>query len=315
MALARVVDECSRAMRDTQATWVKVIDSETKRQMNQTAKEVPGGLVEYVMALANDMIKSADFVEALLGKLEPLVSEKYRQPINATLNEAMDGYLNVAKKCIQTLIDLIFNDLKPATKLLFTNTWYNDDPMVQIIETIQDYMRDYQAHLNPSLFDLLVEDIIDTFLITYLTALRRASKLKNPSAADRIRDDVRKSFGFFATVKRNRDELESYFDVLDSLLKLITASKTMFFLDYWPFAKQYGSNLGYVSNLLKARDDINRTQANEIVSGIKYLMILLMILQLDNCKRKVEEEGMEEPEHSIFNRLREFLAYVFQRHS
>lgn len=84
--------------------------------------------------------------------------------------------------------------------------------MLQITETIRDYMSDYQAHLNPSLFELLVEDIIDTFLITYLSNLRKASKLKIPASANRIRDDIRKSFGLFTTYKPAK-EMEPYFDV------------------------------------------------------------------------------------------------------
>jgi hypothetical protein len=227
LVLARVVEEASRVMKQTQATWTKLVETELKKQVERP-DEVPGGLVEYVMGLANDQVKSADFTEALLGRLEPLVSEKYRLPISENLNEAMDGYLDVAKGCIKMLIEAAFNDVKPAVKvragaivvgqdadrpqILFTNSWYVDDPMVQIIETIRDYMGDYQAHLNPSLFDLLVEDVLDTFIITYLAAIRKASKLRLPGAADRLREDVRKSFGVFVAYK-NPQELEQYFDV------------------------------------------------------------------------------------------------------
>lgn len=265
LILARVVEEAGRNMRETQATWSKLLDSEFKRQVERPPEEVAGGLAEYVMALANNQVKSADFAEALLARTEPLVSEKYREPIAQHLSDAMDAFIDVAKKCIQTLINIVFNDLKPATKMLFTPAWYNEEPMVQIIETIQDYMSDFQQHLQPNLYELLVEDLVDAFLIAYLAALRKASKFKLPGAAGRLREDVRKAFGYFATIKNNRAELQEDFEVLECMLKIITASKTMFFLDYWPFAKKYGPNMAYVEAVLRARDDLDRKQVNEMV--------------------------------------------------
>ena len=213
--VASVVEEFNRTMRRTQTSWLQVIDGEFNRQVN-TPDQVPGGLVEYLMAIANDQIKSADFTEALSGRLESLVSEKYRTQIADKLNDAMDGYLDVAKRCIQILIDTIFVDIKPAVRTLFTTSWYVDEPIYQIVETISDYMGDYQSRLSPSLFDLLVDDIIDTFLITYLAALRRASKLKMPGAVIKMREEVKKSFDFFTQYKPAQ-ELEHYFEVVSEV--------------------------------------------------------------------------------------------------
>lgn len=210
--VAKVVEEFNRTMRHTQGSWLNVIEGEFNRQIN-TPDQVPGGLVEYLMALANDQVKSADFTEALSGRLEALVSEKYRQAIADKLNDAMDGYLDVAKRCIQILIDTVFNDIKPAVRILFTTSWYVDEPIFQIIETISDYMSDFQSRLSPSLFDLLVDDVVDTFLITYLTALRRATKLKMPSAVNKMREEIKKAFDFFTQYKSQQD-LEQYFEVV-----------------------------------------------------------------------------------------------------
>ena len=44
--------------------------------------------------------------EALAARLEPLVSEKYKVVISERLKVAIEGYLDVAKKYTQTLIDL-----------------------------------------------------------------------------------------------------------------------------------------------------------------------------------------------------------------
>lgn len=66
------------------------------RVQENNREETPGGLVECVIVLGNDQIKSADldYAEALSAHLEPLVSEKYRVTINERLYDAIDGYLD-----------------------------------------------------------------------------------------------------------------------------------------------------------------------------------------------------------------------------
>jgi exocyst complex component 3 len=276
--LAQVVTEVNRVMRVIQDQWTKVVEVEFKKH-TEKPEEVAGGLVEYTTALANDQIKSADFSEALLARLEPLVSEKYRVTINERLNDAIDGYLDVAKKCTQTLIDIIFNDLKPATKQLFQAGWY-DGIMRQIVETMRDYMTDYQTYLNPSLFEVLVEDLLDAFLVTYLNALANSPRLRMPAATDRIKDDVSAVFSFFSTLKPPK-ELESYFEIIEMILAMLEASKDIVFLSFWSFARVHGPNLPFVEGLMKSRGDLDRSAANEVMESIK---------------RKVKEEGLTDRE-------------------
>ncbi|TFK71372.1 exocyst complex component Sec6 [Pluteus cervinus] len=276
--LARVIEEVNRAMRGVQDQWVKVLEAEFKKHVEKP-EEAAGGLVDYCIALANDQIKSADFAEALLGRLEQMVSEKYRVTITERLNDAIDGYLDVAKKCTQTLIDLIFNDVKPATKGLFTPPWYEGSTN-QIVETMKDYMGDFQNYLNPTLLDILVDDLLDTFLVIYLNALANTpNKLKMPAASDRIKEDVSALFGFFSTLKPAK-ELEDDFEVIEQILSLLEASKDMVFLSFWSFARVHGPNTAFVEGLMKARSDLDRTAVNDVMESVK---------------RKVKEEGLADP--------------------
>jgi exocyst complex component 3 len=279
--LARVVTESAKVMRRTQQEWLKVLADECRFQVEKKPEEFPGGLVEYVIALANDQLKSADYAEALSGRLEPLVSAKYKEVISGCLNEAIDGYLDVAKRCTSALVEFVFNDLKVATKGLITASWYTDSLMAQIIETMRDYMTDYQAHLNPSIFDILVEDLLDAFLIAYLTALRRSSarSLRMPGAVDRVQSDVSAAFDFFAQYKQP-EELSANFEVMDMIISMLGASSQMVFMDYWTFAKQHGPQLQFVEALMKARDDFDRVVVGEI---------------MDTLRRKVREENIEDP--------------------
>ena len=272
--LARVVTESVRVMRDTQQQWTKVVEAEFKKQ-TEKPEEATEGLGEYCIALANDQIRCADYAEALSARLEPLVSSKYKDVIVNQLNDAIDGYLDVAKKCTQTLIEIIFHDLKPALKQLFTQRWY-EGIMTQIIETMRDYMSDFQPYLNSSILELLVEDLIDAFLVAYLTGIANATKLRMPEATDRIREDVSLAFKFFSTMKPAK-ELESYFEVIELVLALLEASKSLVFLSYWEFAKVHGPNVPFVERLMKARDDLDSTAVGEV---------------MDSIKRKVKDEGI-----------------------
>lgn len=274
LILARVVEEVNRVMRGIQDRWNKVVEAEFKKQ-SEKPEEAAGGLVEYCIALANDQIKSADFAETLSGRIEPLVSEKYRVTIHERLNDAIDGCLDVAKKCTQTLIDLIFNDLKPATKQLFQPAWY-EGIMSQIIETIRDYAADYQTYLNNAMFDSLLEDLIDSFLVIYITALANAPKLKIPAATERMKDDVTEAYKLFGTYRKT-NELEPRFEVLEMILSLLEASKSLVFLSYWSFAKVHGPNIPFVESLMKARGDLDRSDASEVMESVK---------------RKVKEENI-----------------------
>ncbi|KZT07502.1 exocyst complex component sec6 [Laetiporus sulphureus 93-53] len=297
MILARVVEEVSRAMRGVQDRWTKLIEAEYKKNVEKP-EEVPGGLVEYCIALANDQIKAADFTEALSARIEPLVSEKYRAPIHDRLNDAIDGFLDVAKKCTQTLIDIIFNDLKPATKQLFTQTWY-DGISAQIFATIRDYMSDYNAYLNPTLLELLVEELLDQYLVTYLTGLANAPKLKIPAALERIKADIDEAYKLFGQYKKMK-ELEPQMQVLEMVLSMLEASQSLVFLSYWSFAKVYGPNIAFVEALMKARGDLDRSGVSEV---------------MDSIKRKVKEENLTDPPEptimkkiSVQGALSRFLA-------
>jgi len=279
--LGRVVSESAKVMRRLQQDWLRIVAEEARFQVEKKPEEVPGGLVEYVIALANDQLKSADYAEALSTRLEPLVSEKYKAMIGARLNEAIDGYLDVAKRCTSSLVEFVFNDLRTATNGLITPHWYTDNLMPQIIETMRDYMSDYQAHLNPSIFDILIEDLLDAFLIAYLAALRRAPAraLRMPNAVQKIKTDVSLAFEFFAEYKQPAD-LEQNFEIMDMIVSMLGASSQMVFMDYWTFAKIHGPQMAFVEALMRARDDFNRQVVGEI---------------METLRRKVREEDIADP--------------------
>ena len=81
---------------------------------------------------------------------------------------------------------------------------------------------------------------------------------------------------FFAAFKKPK-ELEGLFEVLEMIVSMLEASKSLVFLSYWSFAKVHGPNIAFVENLMKARGDLDRTAVGEVMESIK---------------RKVKDEGL-----------------------
>lgn len=280
--LAKVVDHTAKAMHSTQATWLRVLESEFKKQREaKSPEDVVGGLVEYVIALANDQLKSADYAEALIARLEPMVSKKYQAGIREAVDNALNGFLDVSKRCTQVLVDLVFADLQPAIKDLFVfPVWYSEGTTTMIIETMRDYMSDYSERLNPNLFDVLCDDMIDRFHVSYIGALRRVGngKLRMPAAGEQMRKDIDDAKTLFLAFKKEQ-EVNDKFEVLVAIQGMLASSATMVFLPYWSFAKAHGSHLGFLEAIMKARDDLKKDDVNGL---------------MESARRKVKSEGLND---------------------
>jgi BRCT domain type II-containing protein len=90
MILARVVSETNRVMRGVQDQWTRIIEAEY-RKTTVRPEETPGGLVEYVIALANDQIKSADYAEALPARLKRSSRKSTAQRSKSGLTTRLTG--------------------------------------------------------------------------------------------------------------------------------------------------------------------------------------------------------------------------------
>jgi hypothetical protein len=201
----------------SQATWLRVVEGECSKQTQaKNPDEVAPGLTEYVIALCNELIKSADLAEALGKRFEALVSTKYKAGIREEIDNAVNGYLDVSARCGGILVQFVFEDLKPAVKELFSfPAWYAEGTCTIIIETMRDYLSDYAELLNPNFFEArLLPDLIDRFLVSYIGALRRATKLRMPGAADRMKSDI-DEFRVMISIWLKENEWEEKAGVLD----------------------------------------------------------------------------------------------------
>lgn len=225
--LASVVEECCRVIKNRQTAWSELLQSEVKKQI-ETPEEVPVGLVEYTMALANDQILCADYTEAILGRTEPLVSSKYKAKISNGFNQTIDGFLDLAKYCVTIMLQIVFNDLKPALSAIFTSSWYGGTELNRIIATLKEYSDDFKAHLNEHLFETLMEDMIVQFLRSYMAAAKnKQTKFKMPAALDQIKTDVRQAYGFFSQFMKP-EMVQDYFRIFEMTMGILASDRNSF---------------------------------------------------------------------------------------
>ncbi|KAI8073404.1 exocyst complex component Sec6-domain-containing protein [Gilbertella persicaria] len=263
-----VIHECHKVMKDAQSFWKRLLQTELQKQLEQP-EDAPEGFVEYVMALANDQIKCSDFANDILMRVPPIVDANYKTQVEDKLSTAIDGYLQIAASAREALLEVTFGDIKPVFSDLFTTRWYAQPLIPSVIETLRDYCNDF-GHLNAFIFEKLIRDMLDRFLMLYLEAMRhKSAKFHMPACLEKVENDVRLSFQFFVEYTSVK-EMEERFDVIEKVHKLLESNRRMIFVDYYNLRQAYPDvPLAFVENILSKRDDLDKSALKDIMEGIK----------------------------------------------
>lgn len=286
--LVGTVEECGSILKERQASWEATMREQVHLQLNEptdvkgsnssdidgtNAGGVPGGLVEYLIALANDQIKGADYAEAISGKTAGMVSKKYRNQIISTWDFVCDGFIGLAKSCIAGLISIIFHDLTPPFQELFSkSSWYKGRSIKQITDTIAEYTADCKIHLNPIIFDVFVDDVLEETIIKYLSALQHnhGVSLSIPKATDQIKKDIEALYILFSKNYEDPRHVQNQFRVFEHLLATLESDLDVLpnlFLglrhDFWD------APLELFEAIVRARKDIDSKTAREIIATVR----------------------------------------------
>ncbi|CAO3629331.1 unnamed protein product [Cunninghamella blakesleeana] len=268
MLLYLVVSECSNVMTDSQAFWRKLLSTELNKQIHQPDQVAPA-FVEYAIALANDQIKCADFADAIAERVIPMVESRYKHQTEEKLNTTVNGYEHIAALAREALLEVTFNDIQPVFNDLFTQRWYEQPLVPSVIETLKDYCEDFM-HLNKHIFHQLLSDILDKFLMLYIQSMRhRKATFKMEYCLDKIENDVRISFNFFAK-HIPKKEMETKFDVIEKIHILLESDRSMIYLHYYTLRQAYPDvPITFMEDILGKRDDLDKSALKEIMEGIK----------------------------------------------
>lgn len=258
--VADVAEECVRLLRQRQAKWEQVISDEVSSYNAAVTKEeidsIPDGIIEYLMAVANDQIRSAAYTEEIMERVAPLTSTAISERIRASLDDAVGGFVDLATACLNQLIDIIFNDTQPPIKALFTTAWYGGNDMDKIVSTIRSYVVDLEPGLDESLFPVLMHSLSERTCAAYLGAVRnKGAKFRLAPASDQIRADVSVAYAFLSEYI-DRADVKAVWVTLEHFLQLMTAPKEEIGDTFDQFKEAYWDlPMTWVEVVLKCRED------------------------------------------------------------
>ncbi|KAL9621601.1 MAG: hypothetical protein Q9160_003993 [Pyrenula sp. 1 TL-2023] len=284
-----VISAMITALKNRQQQWERLIDEEVSRYKNPTPDLIDTlqPLQDWLVALANDQIACIDDgnPETSLGQLgyltrfqndfSSLVSPKYLQQATTEIDSLRNGYVDLSTHCINRFVSLVFSvDFRTTLPEFFTTAkWYPEYAMKRITSTFDDYLNDYSAAVHPSLLDVLIEELCDELLVSYLSAIRNKGvkfRRTDPFAA-KFRDDVVAAFEFFQSRDQNsggavfNETIKPKWKVVDYLVRLLEADKLGVVAVYEGFKVEFWDlQLSWVESVLRSRDDFERAMVNAV---------------------------------------------------
>lgn len=205
--LVGVIEKFCDLLVKRQSHWIEKIKSEVQRIVNYNHKydedpdsitpedECPGGLVEYLIAASNDQMRAADYAMALSTKYGQLVSKQYEREITVHMDSTLDGFAEVSQVCTLGLTTIIFDDLRIPYSEIFAKSWYKGSQAQQIADTLREYLDDIRSQLNPIVFAIFVESIIEETVFKYISAIKNGHSIKHKN--NKFLEAVKRDFQIF----------------------------------------------------------------------------------------------------------------------
>ena len=282
--LVGVIEKFSELIENRLSNWISVVDEEVRRLMKYNElydldpnaiapeNEVPGGLLEYVIALANDQMRAADYAMAIGSKYGAMVTKAYEKEIQTNIDNILDRFADVSQVCISALLTIIFDDLKKPYSEIFSKTWYKGSQAQQISDTISEYLEDIKVLMNPVLYGLFMERLIENTILGYIGALKyeHSIKNKNNKFLESVKRDFEIFYKLFATYIGSSDEtieiVKEKFEVMDYFMDLCCEPIDSVMGIWDNFLQRYPDvPVVILEFVLKSRKDIDRSRRKKLV--------------------------------------------------
>ncbi|KAJ3331376.1 SNARE-binding exocyst subunit S6 [Blyttiomyces sp. JEL0837] len=287
-----VIVECCLALEEFQKAWGKILDTEYQKFLDKNS-DASEGFAEYTIALANDSLRSTEFADVILARLDPLIDEPFKGQAILKIKSTADGFVKLSRRCYGVVIDLILRDLLPVLVKFYCNEWYEMELIRYVIGTLEDYVNDFQEHMQEYLFSKFVSELQDRVLLLYIEAFRnKGAKFKQPIAIEKMKSDLEAIIEFFSRFKAAK-RVRASFEVAEKIISLLESNARLVFLDFYSLWKAFPDvPMTMIEDLLMKRDDLDRSTVKEI---------------MEQCKVKVAEEkeknaGKEWPQ-TLFSKM------------
>lgn len=287
-----VVVECCSALDEFQKAWTRTLDTEFQKFLEKPADTIEG-FPEYVLALANDSMRSTEFAEVIIQRMDSLMDEPFKAQATLKIKASLDGFMKLAKRCYGILIDIVLRDVLPVLIKFYLVEWYDLELVRYITGTLEDYINDFQDHMHEYLFSKFTTELQERFLVLYIESFRnKGAKFKLPTSIEKMKTDLESIVEFFSRFKTAK-RVKASFEVVEKIIAMIESNPRLVFLEFYSLWKTYPDvPLSFVEDLLHKRDDLDRSAAREAV---------------EQCKAKVMEEKEKNPGKewpvSLFSKL------------
>jgi len=163
-------------------------------------------------------------------------------------------------------------------------------PVLTLTVTFGDFFADYRQHAEDFLFNKVVADVLEGFLLAYLQQLRaKPTKIKPVAALELFEADCALATDFFSE-HRDPRRVQKVMDALSKFTGLISSSQKMVYLEFFAFWKVYPDlPLQLFEEVLARREDLDRAAIKDI---------------METCRRKTQEERIADVPPSIFSKVR-----------
>ncbi|AMD19977.1 HCL174Cp [Eremothecium sinecaudum] len=281
--LVGVVERFCELMSQRQSNWMRTIGKEVKKciQYNRKYEENPesikkedesaGGLVEYLVAVANDQMKAADYAVAISQKYGSMVSKVHERTIINHIEQTLDGFAEVAKCSTNGLVILIFDDLRKPYSELFSKSWYTGNQAQQISDTLFEYLSDIRSQMNPFVYSTLVESIIEETILKFIHALKfdHVFKTKQNKFLECMKRDFEIFYKLFIQFVPNEEKhiidekfklMEFFMDFSCSPVDIIIETWVQCLDVYWD------TPLEFLQSILKCRKGLDSTSIKQLTA-------------------------------------------------
>ncbi|SCU95791.1 LAME_0F13498g1_1 [Lachancea meyersii CBS 8951] len=234
--LVGVVEKLCQLLGARQRTWMTIVSAEVNKCIEYNHKlesaedgvlpedESIGGLVEYLISLANDQMRAADYAVAISQKYGAMVTKVHEKAISNNIEHTLDGFAEVAKCSSTGLIKLIFDDLRKPYTQIFGKHWYTGSQAQQIADTIYEYLSDIRGQMNPFVYSTLVESVVEETILKFVECLKYEHSFKNKN--NKFLECMKRDFEvFYKLFVQFMPEEEK--EIIDDKFKLME-----FFMDF-----------------------------------------------------------------------------------
>lgn len=286
--LVGVVEKFCGLLSQRQKRWMDIIGDEVKKSINYSHKceenpeditkeeESSGGLVEYLVAVANDQMKAADYAVAISQKYGAMVSKVHERTITMYIESTLDGFAEVAKCSTMGLITLMFDDLRSPYKEVFSKSWYSGNQAQQIADTLFEYLGDIREQMNPFVFSTLVESVVEESILRFIECLKyeHSFKAKHNKFLECMKRDFEVFYKLFIQFVPEEEK-----SIVDDKFKLME-----FFMDFscnpinsmietWQQCLEvyWDCPVILLSAILRCRKDVDSSTTKQIVASAQQL--------------------------------------------